>query len=65
MLKFIYHLIWILFKVSITRNYKNQAPFIAVKPMIYVKVCLVITASKLLSSRDVIANLALFTLALS
>ena len=33
-------------KASVTRNQIGQVPFIAVKPMIYLKVCLVITIRK-------------------
>ena len=46
MFKFIYCLTYILLKLSTIRNQINQAPFIAVKPMIYLKVCWVITTSK-------------------
>ena len=45
MSKFIYRLTYILLKASITRNQMNQAPFIVVEPIIYLKVCLVITTS--------------------
>ena len=43
MSKLIYCLTYILLKASITRNQIYQAPFIAVKSMIYLKVSLVIT----------------------
>ena len=53
--QFIYCLTYIFLKASITWNQINQAPFIAVKPMIYLNV----------SFRDVIENLAWFTLTLA
>ena len=58
MSKFIYHLTYALLKASITRNEINQAPFISVKTIIYLKLNLLITTSKLISFRDVVANLA-------
>ena len=62
MSKFIYHLTYMLLKVSITRNEINQTPFISVKTIIYLKLNLLITTSKLISFRDVVANLASLTL---
>ena len=53
--QFIYCLTYIFLKASITWNQINQALFIAVKPMIYLNV----------SFRDVIENLAWFTLTLA
>ena len=64
MSKFIYRLTYVLLKASITRNQIIQAPFITTKPMICLKVCLVITTNKLISFCHVIANLALLTLTL-
>ena len=62
MSKFIYHLTYMLLKASITRNEINQAFFISVKTIIYLKPNLLITTSKLISFRDVVANLASLTL---
>ena len=62
MSKFIYHLTYMLLKVSITRNEINQTPFISVKTIIYLKLNLLITTSKLISFRDVVADLASLTL---
>ena len=60
----IYRLTYILVKASFTRSQINQTPFTAVKPMMYLKVYLVITTSNWISFRDVTANLALFNLTL-
>ena len=49
----------ILLRESIARNQINQALFIAVKSMISLKACLIITASIEISFRDAIANLFL------
>ena len=46
MSKFIYLLTYILHKASITRNQINQVPFIAVKPMIYLIVWLVLQVNE-------------------
>ena len=44
--KFIHRLTYILLKTIITRNQVKQAPFIPVRPMIYLKVYVVIARSK-------------------
>ena len=62
MSKFINHLTYMLLKASITRNEINQAPFISVKTIIHLKLNLLVTTSKLICFRDVVANLASLTL---
>ena len=43
---FIYRLTYMILKASIALNQMNQALFIAVKPIIYLKICLVISKGK-------------------
>ena len=61
---YVYRLTFMSLKAFVSRNQINEAPFISVKAMIYLKLTLLIATKKLISFRDVIANLASVTLTL-